>query len=302
MGDPRDKGNVIPGHWDNPRRQYDEFAPFSPRAKWEGQQAPALDWLVNGAFLRGTVAILAGDGGLGKSLLLQQLMTASWVGRPWLGMHTEKCRSLAVFCEDDVDELHRRQEKINQHYGCRMSDLDGIQMESRPGRDCVLMQFRQWGGDGQEMPMFGQLRHAAKQHKAQIVILDTVADVFSGNEVDRNQPRTFIRALRKLAIEIQGVVILTQHPSVEGMNSGSGRSGSTGWHNSVRSRLYLTMPKRKAGEEDSPTNERWLKTMKSNHGKFGGKTSVTWENGVFRLTEDVPAPYYGDRDHQWVES
>jgi len=284
-------------------RTFDEFKPFSPSAKWENAKAPQLDWLVQNSFIRGSVAILAGDGGLGKSLILQQLLTASWLGKPWLGMHTQKCRSLAVFCEDDVDELHRRQERINDHYGCRMNDLEGVLMESRPGRDCVLMQFRQWGGDGQEMPMFSQVRHAARQHGAQIVVLDTVADVFSGNEVDRNQPRTFIRALRKLAIEIQGVVILTQHPSNEGMSSGSGRSGSTGWHNSVRSRLYLTMPPKQ--KDDEPTNERFLKTMKQNSGKWGGKISFTWDNGVFRLTENAPVgrPYYADADpqHAWEE-
>lgn len=283
--------NIVKGAWiEKPQtRAFDEFRPFSPSGKWEATRAPGLAWLVEGAFLAGSVAILAGDGGLGKSLLLQQLMTASYTGQTWLGMQTQKCRSLAVFCEDDVDELHRRQERINEHYGCRMTDLDGVLMESRPGRDCVLMQFKQWGGDGREMPMMSQLRYAAKQHQARIVILDTVADVFSGNEVDRNQPRTFIRLLRQLAIEIQGVVILTQHPSVDGMSSGSGRSGSTGWHNSVRSRLYLTKPK---GTDEKPTNERLLKTMKQNAGPFGGKVSVTWDRGIFKLTEQTQAQSY----------
>jgi RecA-family ATPase len=282
--------NVIRYDWQNPRQQIEEFSPFSPAEQWHNRQAPQISWLVEHAFIRSTVAILAGDGGLGKSLILQQLMTAAALGVSWLGMGTEKCRSLAVFCEDDPDELHRRQERINAHYGCSMSDLDGVRMESRPGRDSVMMQFRQWGGDGRKTLLFDQLAHAAKQHKASIVILDTVADVFSGNEVDRNQPRTFIRALRRLALEIQGCVVLTQHPSNEGMASGSGRSGSTGWHNSVRSRLYLTMPKRK--DEDNPTNERWLKTMKMNSGKFGGRTSVTWDQGVFRLTNELKEPMY----------
>lgn len=291
--------NVVDGGWINPRQnRYDEFTPFSP-LHWVDKQAPPIAWVVQDAFIKGSVGILAGDGGLGKSLLLQQLQTACALGVPWLGMRTEKVRSLAVYCEDDVDELHRRQERINHHYGCRMSDLEAVRIESRPGRDCVLMQFRQWGGDGREQPMFDQVRHAAQEHGAKIVILDTVADVFSGNEIDRNQPRTFIRALRQLALKIQGAVILTQHPSNEGLSSGTGKSGSTGWHNSVRSRLYLTKPKGK--EEDTPTNERLLRTMKQNAGAFGGKTSVTWQDGVFRLTADLAArPYYADRDDGWV--
>lgn len=279
-------GDVVPSRWQENERTkpLEEFQPFSPAATWEGRQARPLDWQVEGAFIRGTVAILAGDGGLGKSLILQQLITAAAFGMPWLGMATTPSRSLAVFCEDDTDELHRRQERINAHYGVRMKDLEPVMMESRPGRDCSLMKFEKWGANGRATPMMSQLTYAAKQHKASIVILDTLADVFDGNEIDRNQPRTFIRALRKLALEIQGVVILTQHPSNEGMASGSGRSGSTGWHNSVRSRLYLTMPK-KRGEEDKPTNERHLRVMKNNAGKFGGYIPVEWREGVFHVMQ-----------------
>lgn len=290
--------NIVRHDWQNPRPQpaIDEFAPFSP-ARWRGTQAPQINWIVEGCFIRGTVGILAGDGGLGKSLLLQQLQTACALGVPWLGMATEQCHSLALYCEDDEHELHRRQERINDHYGCRMEDLAGVHMESRPGQDCVLMAFKQWGGDGRKTMMFDQLAHAAIERKVKILILDTVADVFSGNEVDRNQPRTFIRALRQLALRIGGAVILTQHPSNEGMASGSGRSGSTGWHNSVRSRLYLTKPK---GTDEIQTDERLLRTMKQNAGKFGGKLSVTWDKGVFILTETkAPEKVYWNDDKDW---
>lgn len=281
---------ILRGPQGAPKRSFEEFQPFSP-THWEGRPPPQHDWIVDGCFLRGTVAILAGDGGLGKSLLCQQLLTAAATGQDWLGLRTQRCRSLAVFCEDDRDELHRRQEDINRHYNCEMHHLEPVLIESRAGRDCVLMNFDRWGAKAEESPMFAQVRHAARQHKAQIVVLDTLADIFNGNEVDRNQPRTFIRALRKLALEIQGVVIVTQHPSVEGMASGTGRSGSTGWNNSVRSRLYLTMPKRKADEAELPTNERWLKTMKNNQGKFGNKIQLEWRRGVFVRQEEAPLGY-----------
>ena len=251
---------------------------------------------MEGCFLRGTVGILSGDGGLGKSLLLQQLITASAIGEKWLGMKTAPCRSLAVFCEDDPDELHRRQERINTHYMCGMGDLDPIRMESRSGRDSVMMRFQKWGDDGNTTPLFDKVWDAAHEHKAHLVILDTVADVFSGNEIDRNQPRRFVRELRRLAISLQGVVILTQHPSVDGLNNGTGRSGSTGWNNSVRSRIYLTTAKKKG--DDEPSNERVLKTMKNNHAAFGGKINLVWDDGVFVVGQQ-PAPAETDAGDQW---
>ncbi len=281
--------NVVPGPAGWAEKAQPEFDPFSP-VHWQGRRPDPYDWLVEGCFLRGTVAILSGDGGLGKSLLMQQLMTASAVGEKWLGMETKRVRSLAVFCEDDTEELHRRQDKINAYYDCCYDDLDAMRLESRVGLESVLIKFRHWGGDGTLTPLYESIWRAAVAQRAQIVVLDTLADVYDGNEIDRNQPRVFVRALRRLAIAIQGVVILTQHPSVAGMASGSGMSGSTGWNNSVRSRLYLTQPKKK-GEEDAPPNERMLKTMKSNHSATGGKIKLRWSNGVF-VREETPLAWY----------
>ena len=281
----------FPGHGPKPA-----FPHFTPN-RWSIATPPQREWMVEGCVPKGSVVILAGDGGLGKSLLCQQLMTAAALGHNWLGMPTQKSRSLAVFCEDEPDELHRRQADICAHYGCRMSDLEGVAMASRVGEDSVLMSFKQWGDDsGRETPLFGEIRNAAKAHKANLVFLDTAADVYSGNEIDRVQVRTFIRHLRRLAIELQGAVILTQHPSNEGMNSGSGRSGSTGWHNSVRSRLYLTAPKAKTGDEDKPSDIRHLKTMKANYGKWGGKLEIQWKRGVFEVVNNEPETPYWTRE------
>ena len=279
--------SVAAGPWKHDARspKYEEFRAFSP-ADWHGQRAPSYDWIVEGCFLRGTVAILAGDGGLGKSLLCQQLCTAAALGRQWLGLGTQRCRALALFCEDDRDELQRRQEAINRYYGCEMGELEDVMMLDRAGRDSVLMRFGRWGDEGHTTPAFEKIRLIAEEHGAQIIILDTVADTFSGNEIDRNQPRTFVRALRRWAIERQGIVILTQHPSVQGMADGSGRSGSTGWRNSVRSMIYLTKPKKK-GEEEPDPNARVLKTMKMNAGRSDGKHNLVWSKGVFVRLEET---------------
>lgn len=268
----------------------DAFEPFSP-VNWHGRDAPAADWMVDGCFMRGTVAILAGDGGLGKSLICQQLMTAACLGKRWMGLRTCSARSLGVFCEDDKDTLHRRQEAINRHYGCTMRDLDGVRMESMVDREFVLMRFKQWGGDGERAICFDKLEQAASAYKAQFIFLDTLSHVFAGNEIDRNQPHVFVRHLRKLAIKIQGCVILTQHPSNDGMKSGTGASGSTGWNNSVRSRVYLTAAPKKG--EDERMNERVLRLMKNNEGKRGTKIELVWDNGVFRPKEEQVS-YWND--------
>lgn len=259
-------------------RAVEPFASFTP-ADWAGEP-PSHDWVVDGCFLRGTVAMLSGDGGLGKSLLMQQLCTAAALGAHWLGLGTEQCNTMAVFCEDDRDELWRRQAAINRHYGCGMGDLTPVRYVERAGLENVTMDFDRRTDKPAPTPFFDQIRHAALEHEARVLILDTVADVFGGNEIVKNHVRRFISAWRRVAIEIQGVVILTAHPSVSGMSSGTGISGNTAWNNSVRSRIYLTR-QREVEEGDSDNNERLLKTMKNNQGPFGGKIGLRWEDGVF---------------------
>jgi RecA-family ATPase len=276
--------SVAQGPWSGQQQRGarpEPFESFSP-SEWSGDP-PDYDWMVDGCFLRGTVGMLSGDGGLGKSLLMQQLLTAAAIGKGWLGLPTEQCNTIGIFCEDDRDELHRRQAKINAYYQCAPGDLSPALYVSRVGMENTIMEFDRRTDRPQPTPLFEQLRHAILQHEARIVVLDTVADVFAGDEIRRNQVRRFITALRRIAIEIQGCIILTAHPSNAGLSSGTGLSGSTAWNNSVRCRLYLT---RKTVEEGEDTNERLLKTMKNNQGPFGGRVPVKWEAGVFVRSDE----------------
>jgi hypothetical protein len=57
-----------------------------------------------------------------------------------------------------------------------------------------------------------------------------------------------------MAREINGAVVACAHPSLTGINSGSGNSGSTGWPGAFRSHLYLETPKFEQGEETAPND------------------------------------------------
>jgi RecA-family ATPase len=74
-------------------------------------------------------------------------------------------------------------------------------------------------------------------------------------------------------------VVLLGHPSLPGLNSGSGTSGSTAWNNSVRSRLYLSRIVQDGYEPDP--NKRVLGVKKLNFGPTGGEIAMTWQDGVF---------------------
>src|ERR1043165_339199 len=85
---------------------------IDPRAFHE-QPIPERVWAVPGWVPYGVATALYGPGGTGKSLLAMQLMTATALGRSWLGVPVAPVRSIGLFCEDDLDELQRRQAAIN---------------------------------------------------------------------------------------------------------------------------------------------------------------------------------------------
>ena len=262
----------------NPEYKSPRLKTIDPLAL-DGKAIPPRRWLVDGWIPMGAVTMLAGDGGVGKSLLAMQLATACAIGQPWLGQHTMACKALGLWCEDDSDELQRRQDSINRHYGVGFGDLENLTWVSRPGADSVMMTFNYDVGTATEFCQ--SVHNLAIDTGAQLVVLDSLHDLFAGNENIRPQARQFINLLRGLAIDIEGAVVLCSHPSQSGLASGSGSSGSTAWNNTVRSRLYLTKPSVDEGAivDDA---ERVLQRVKSNYSSTGDSLDLIWRDGVFQ--------------------
>ncbi|MGD9659392.1 MAG: AAA family ATPase [Methylocystis sp.] len=244
-----------------------------------GREVPVRRWIWDGWIPRGAVTALYGDGGTGKSLLAQQLMTACAVGETFLGEGVECCKVLGVFCEDDGDELHRRQAAINDRLGVSFAELANMRWLSRVGSENLLMTFAA-DGRGVPAPFFSQILNAARDFGARVVIIDTAADTFAGNENIRPQVRQFIALLTRLAREIDGAVVLLAHPSQTGKTSGSGDGGSTAWNNSVRSRLYFKRPEPAGGDAPDP-DLRTLSRLKANYAAAGVDLTLRYESGAF---------------------
>jgi RecA-family ATPase len=135
--------------------------------------------------------------------------------------------------------------------------------------------------------------------KPKLVIMESAADLFAGNEIDRSQVRKFVSLLRELAIKHECAIMLLAVPSVSGMASGSGMSGSTQWNNAVRSRMYFKTVK--GGKEDDPFDDdaeavqdsgsdfRELQYLKNNRARQGDKIKLVYTHGLF-LPEKTAAP------------
>jgi RecA-family ATPase len=246
-------------------------------ADWHGQPIPVREWFIEGLVPLRQVTILAGDGGVGKSLLALQLGAASALGCNTAGLTLGAGRTLYLGAEDEAEEFHRRLFDIVRHQDRQLSDLDQFRLIPMADMD-ALLSIPDKAGVMQPTPVWEQFSKIVRDFQPRLVVLDTVADLFGGDEIKRGQARQFIGMLRRLAIEIDASVILLAHPSAEGMRSGTGSSGSTGWKNSSRSMLYFT---RQEGKDDVDPDARVLSTKKINYGKIGGELKLRWEQGVF---------------------
>jgi hypothetical protein len=211
---------------------------------WHDRPVPEREWVVLNRVPLNNVTLLSGEGSVGKTILSLQLCVATVLARDWIGAMPDPGPVVAICCEDDADELHRRLDAIVRHYGASFADLADLHVLSLAGRDALLTTPRR---DGLMTPtkLFARVTEAAATIKPRLILLDNSADVFGGNENDRAQVRQFIGMLRGLAMTADAGLLLTSHPSLTGIATGTGLSGSTAWNASVRSRLYLKRHHRK---------------------------------------------------------
>lgn len=251
-------------------------------AKWQGKPIPKREWYVQDLIPDRNVTLLSGDGGLGKSLAAVQIGIAGVLGAEVFGITPSPGGCFYLGAEDDADEFQRRMADVLAHYRCGFEDLgDQFRLAPLAGTDATLA-LPDKTKTMQPTAMMHALIEEIEAFNPALVVLDTSADLFGGEEINRTQVRQFVGMLRKIAMGCDTAVLLLSHPSVAGMASGSGLSGSTAWNNSVRSRLYLTAVE---GDDDA----RLLTNVKANYGKKGAEIKMRWEDGLFVIEDGKAA-------------
>jgi RecA-family ATPase len=277
------RGNV------QPMRERDEpqLGWISP-ARYQGRVPPERSWLVEGCFTRGSVGMISGDGSIGKSQIVLQLCCCAALGYPWFGLKVPVCCALYMACEDENEEIWRRVYATAQFLGREMADIgERFMWWPRVGQTCRLIEFERFTREPKQTALFSALWRKATEFGAQLIVIDTATMTFGGNQNDEIQVAAYISQLRRLAIAIQGVVIITKHPSLSGREFGTGESGSVAWTNSVRSRLYFAAKKDRDGNEI----RRELRGVKNNYARLMDPIPLRWEAGVF-IRDESPLQRY----------
>ena len=208
---------------------------------------------------RKEVTLFSGHGGVGKSWIALMLAVSGALGRPLFGREVHRSKTIFVSLEDDSDVVRYRLSVICLKWGVTTSSLDGWLwvVDGTQSPELYLSTIR---NQGELTATYQQLSQKAKEFDAGLVIVDNASDAYGGDEIQRKTVREFIRSLAKIAKSTNGAFVLLAHVDKDTargkFNNAEGYSGSTAWHNSVRSRLFLKR------DTDGPLT---LEHQKGNH-------------------------------------
>lgn len=253
--------------------------------QWHGQPVPERDWIVPGWLMPRAVTLLAGGGGTGKSLLIQQWLSAIALHDAFVGLRSVAAAPcLYINCEDEAEELHRRQVAIANALNRPLCDYAGrMHFAARVGMDNALGIIDDKGKYSPNF-LFNDIMEQAIRLGARVIALDNAMQLFVGNLNDPREVTVFCNALSRLAIKTNAAVLLAGHIAKA---EGSEFAGTMAWENAVRMRLHLARPTDGKGKEIEGTDHRLLVRGKANSASKGEKLQFTWHAGAFYLPVDI---------------
>jgi RecA-family ATPase len=262
---------------------------FIDMSRWDFEPAPEQEWVAYNRIPRRECVLFSGEGGAGKSIEQLHLSIAATLKLDWLGITPEQGPAIFIDAEDDEKVLQRRTKAIAAHYDVTVTDMikGGLHLVSWRGCDAALATVAH-NGKIVSTPLYKQLLEAAGDIKPALIGIAASANVFAGNENDRSQVQQFVGLLTRVAMVANGSVVLISHPSLAGINTETGLSGTTQWHNSVRARYFMRGVKPEAGEP-LDTDLREIVFKKNNYGSISETIMLRWNNGLFLPVSDAIA-------------
>jgi hypothetical protein len=241
--------------------------------------SPSPEFVWDGYIPRGVVTMLGAHGGTGKSTIALMLAVCAALGRPLLGVEVEPCKVLFVSLEDSGAIARHRLANI-----CKLWSIDPLALMDRlkivDGTDHPELFSAESRGAGLLTDTYKEMSAIVQTEGIGLVIVDNASDAYGGDEIQRRQVRAFIRALAMVVKPTNAGCLLLAHvdkntSKARTAEGGEGYSGSTAWHNSARSRLFLSR-----GTDDLLT----LEHQKSNLGRMREPIKLEWaEDGLPQL-------------------
>ena len=238
---------------------------------------PAVPFLVPGWLPANVVTLFSAHGGAGKSFISLYVAICIALGRdPFrVGEAVTRKRVVLYSAEDDLIALQGRLRRYLDYLRIDEGALDGwLLILDATACDNVLFKAERVGFA--TTARFEWLAVTVQNYQAELLIFDNASDALDANENDRAAVRQFISALRGLKTTVLLLSHVDAASSMAKPRDAKGYSGSTAWHNSVRSRWFLTR------DEIGLT----LTQPKVNYARAGSQVTFQWDNAhqVFAVT------------------
>ncbi len=232
---------------------------------------PPVPFVIPGWLPAGVVTLFAAHGGSGKSYIALWIALCLAIGRhPFeQGGTLPRQKVLLYSAEDGLAVLQWRIRQYVNLLGVDHAALDkSIAVLDATGSENAL--FRAGREGGSATPRYDWLADEVARTGADLLIFDNASDALDANENDRSSVRQFMSALRTVA---PTVLLLAHVDAASSMASRGealkGYSGSTAWHNSARSRWFLTK------DADGTLS---LTQPKVNYGRPGSQVFWAWDD------------------------
>ena len=283
-----------------------------PAYYWQG-------WLIENWLPRNCVAMLTGDGGVGKSRLALQLAWSLSGDGQWLGEAGQMPSPGADYgggfeplgpgaivyatWEDSPEQIRGRLFWLEQ-FG-KVGNGNNFKIADMRARGHLWAQTDRNPSPGLT-PAGEALRMAAEQHNARLLVVDTIGVAYGASEIDRAQVGAFFADWAAWADQNDCAVLLIAHPP---KTAGVTYSGSTGILGGVRA--MWTLETVKSGCQKGchppktcscePAYAYRLVNAKQNYSETTGSVWLTNQRGVWTESPGR-APDYDGKVMQPAES
>jgi len=195
---------------------------------------PEINWVWSDYLARGTLNLLHGDAGLGKSMISLAIASHCTTGTELLGRACASTNVVIIDAENSQAEIHRR---IRTAYD-RVSNADRLHYYRAD--DAIL---------GQREATAELFAWIKRETSASLFILDSQRALWNGDEKEQGEAGRMLRYLARVAEALDICILEIHHDTKAGAYSGSSdiSAALTG------SRLHL----KRAAKKDDPDAEGW---------------------------------------------
>jgi hypothetical protein len=249
---------------------------------------PPRDFVWEDLVLAGKVCVLAGFGGVSKTMLLMMLAVSIALGKDFLGKLVKVGCVLLILGEEDQEEIDRRINAICFALGLSAYEkalvVDRIRAFPMIGQDARFAQIKDGSAEGTDFP--DEVIEAAKKLEAEAAVplaligLDHAGVIHGGNFNAREDVVQTMGQVGKLATETGAATMVLAHSPKGAMNTDEPNqnnvTGSAAWSDLARVVFVL---KRMTGPEGKPFGKGQadlskyvsFSVVKNNYGPTGDK-------------------------------